>query len=377
MQWLIYSISAGTGVMVPYLGEFYSKERRDLAISIVSIILGVICVLLPFLASLVINTDFTLEINFMKMIFKPWRLFMFISGVPNLITGVSLYFLPESPKFLHSVRCVESAVYVFKNAGSNEENNLSYFYKLQRETNTRSIWKQSANLFSRKYLRLTLTIWTIHIAAFSLGGMGSWYPEIVDSVTSYINYNETGSATICEMFGKRLRPETLNDVCVEKFEISTYSFVIFSEVLFVIVMVSFSVAVKWISKTILLGKIFYNRKFLNSLFAGLTFFLTFISILLTTFLRNPHVSLYLFTSFVWSRALVMILAAIIVESYPTNMRSLATCVANIVARLSYIAASNYIAVLLDYHCELSFVISAFWTVLGGICAFYIPNSKRS
>lgn len=73
----------------------------------------------------------------------------------------------------------------------------------------------------------------------------------------------------------------------------------------------------------------------------------------------------------------MILAAIIVECYPTNMRSIATCVANIVARLSYIAASNYIAVLLECHCELSFLISAFWAAVGGICAFFIPNLRRS
>lgn len=233
--------------MIPYLGEFYSKKRRDLAISIASIILGIICVLLPFLASLVINSDISVEIPFMKITFNPWRLFMFISGVPNLVTAVSLYFLPESPKFLHSVRCVEKAMYT----GIIEDSSCTH----KLETKTCSIWKQSANLFARKHLRLTVIISTMHLAAFSLGGMGSWYPEVVNSVTSYMNYNDTGSATICEIFGQRLRPEKFKDVCAEKFEISTYSFVIFSEILFVIVMMSFSVAVKWITKPVLLGKI--------------------------------------------------------------------------------------------------------------------------
>lgn len=72
----------------------------------------------------------------------------------------------------------------------------------------------------------------------------------------------------------------------------------------------------------------------------------------------------------------MILAAIIVERYPTNMRSIATCVANIVGRLSYFAASNYIGALLEYHCDMSFLISALWALLGGVCAFFIPNLER-
>lgn len=226
------SISAGAGVIIPYLGEFYSAKKRDLAILTASIILGIICVLLPFLASLVINSELNIRIPFIEIVFKPWRLFMFISGVPNLITSSIIFFLPESPKFL----CL-----------AGRDGRRSY-------SENQSLWTQTKNLFSKKYLRLTITISVIHICAFALGGMGSWYPEIVNSVTSYIHKNETDSKTICEIFEKHLKTEKVQEVCVEEFEITTYSFVILSEVLFVLVMMFLSIAIKWISKPLLLSK---------------------------------------------------------------------------------------------------------------------------
>lgn len=232
--------------MIPYLGEFYYTKGRDLAILTASIILGLICVLLPFLASLVFNINLSFEIPFTDLTYKPWRLFMFISGIPNLITGVAIFFLPESPKFLQSQRSDGNALFVIKDVGSNA-----------RSISAEYLRNQTPSLFSRKYLKLTVIICGIHFFAFAIGGMGSWYPEIVNSLTFYINENETRSANICEIFGDRLRPETNKAVCAEKFELSTYSFVIFSEVLFVLVMLIISVAVRWISKPILLSKQFF------------------------------------------------------------------------------------------------------------------------
>lgn len=230
-------------MIVVYLGEFYSTKKRDIAILTASIILGIICVLLPFVASLIINTGWNLEIPFMDNTFKPWRLFMLISGTPNLITGVSLYFLPESPKFL-----------VQKHHVGNNERKLYVDYKEFETYNSSSVWKQSLTLFSKKNLSLTFTILWSHFFVFAIGGMGSWYPEIVNSVTSYIKENENGTATICEIFVKRLRPLQVEDVCLDKFEFSALPFVIFSEILFVMVMLAFSVAIRWISKPVLLSK---------------------------------------------------------------------------------------------------------------------------
>lgn len=221
--------------MIPYLGEFQSTKLRDFAILASSVILGVICVLLPILASLVINGEWQLKIPFTDVTYKPWRLFMLLSGFPNLLTGISIYFFPESPKFLS----VAQRNYAATHSSGFEP----------------SIWKQTSSLISKKYLKLTISICIIHFFVFAVGGMGSWFPEIVNSVTTFIKENKTETSTLCDIFGnKHNLAGNSTESCVEKFELSTYSFVILSESMFVIVMLSFSIAVRWISKTVLLSK---------------------------------------------------------------------------------------------------------------------------
>lgn len=89
---------AATTVFV-YLGEFLISSNRSRSIMIASTIYSVFTIIVPVQAYFVIGGDWRLDIPLLNITYKPWRLFLIISGLPNLICGIILLFLPESPKY--------------------------------------------------------------------------------------------------------------------------------------------------------------------------------------------------------------------------------------------------------------------------------------
>lgn len=59
--------------------------------------------LLPLIAFLVINQEWSFPVIFVDIHYKPWRLFLIVCGFPGFLCGLSMFALPESPKFLLSV----------------------------------------------------------------------------------------------------------------------------------------------------------------------------------------------------------------------------------------------------------------------------------
>lgn len=67
-----------------------------------SVIFGLGCMLLPILGWLVINQEWEFLIPVIGTLFKPWRLFMIVCGLPSLFCALVLLKIPESPKFILS-----------------------------------------------------------------------------------------------------------------------------------------------------------------------------------------------------------------------------------------------------------------------------------
>lgn len=77
-------------------------------------IFGLGAMLMPAIAWLFINQEWRLELPFLGITYKPWRLFMVICGIPGLICGLSLFKIPESPKYLLSMGQEEKALDILK-----------------------------------------------------------------------------------------------------------------------------------------------------------------------------------------------------------------------------------------------------------------------
>lgn len=72
-------------------------------------------ILFPIIAWLFINQEWELDIPFLSIIYKPWRLYFLMCGVSGLGCWLFLGYLPESPKYLLGVNRPEEALVVLKN----------------------------------------------------------------------------------------------------------------------------------------------------------------------------------------------------------------------------------------------------------------------
>jgi len=77
-------------------------------------------------AWLIIPQDWALNVPWLPLMFKPWRLFVILNAVPSIAAASVLFFLPETPKFLFNNTKEEEAVEVLRrmfalNTGRNVE----------------------------------------------------------------------------------------------------------------------------------------------------------------------------------------------------------------------------------------------------------------
>jgi MFS transporter, VNT family, synaptic vesicle glycoprotein 2 len=95
-------ISGATSTIFAYLGEFLGAKNRSRSMMIASVIFGLFCLSMPFLAWVLINQSWSFVIPLLQVTYKPWRLFLMACGLPGLLSGIALVFFPESPKFTFS-----------------------------------------------------------------------------------------------------------------------------------------------------------------------------------------------------------------------------------------------------------------------------------
>lgn len=65
-----------------------------------SFIFGLFCIGLPILAWICLSYNWEFNIPYIGVIYKPWRLFILICGLPGLFCTFLLLFIPESPKYV-------------------------------------------------------------------------------------------------------------------------------------------------------------------------------------------------------------------------------------------------------------------------------------
>lgn len=98
----LFNSLSGTSTIFAYLGEFLDVRNRSRSTMFSSVIFGVFSLFLPIVAMLIINQQWSFFIPVLQVTYKPWRFFLLACGFPSLISGLSLIFFPESPKYTFS-----------------------------------------------------------------------------------------------------------------------------------------------------------------------------------------------------------------------------------------------------------------------------------
>lgn len=173
-----------------------------------TIILGTACILMPLAAWIVINQDWEFYVPIINVMYKPWRMYVIVSGLPGFLGAIGLIFLPESPKFVLAQGNKTATHHILKqmNRWNNGRKSSLEPFDLYEESESienrqrildckqsrfpllKTIWIQTAPLFKPPYLRATLLICIIQFGMYATAnGFFMFYAEILNRMASNLN----------------------------------------------------------------------------------------------------------------------------------------------------------------------------------------------
>jgi MFS transporter, VNT family, synaptic vesicle glycoprotein 2 len=334
--------------------------------------------MLPTFAVLTINQEWSFDINFLGIVYKPWRLFLLVCSLPNLFCVLILLFIvPESPKFTYATGDEEKTLQIFRkihriNKGSSASFDISEISKNEEfgESCQKSsqgffnfMWSQTTPLFKGSHLKNILTACFIQFTICNTAnGFWTFLPEILNKVSLWEESGK-GHATVCDVFTSTLGVNSSSSVhCVQKIELSafihTFEYVFFLAIGFSIM----SLLINRVGKLIILCFIFT---------------ICGSAAILLIFVKVPLISSYLFLIMLTVGLGMSIINASTVELFPTKMRAMAVCISMMFGRSGSVVGSLIIGVVIESHCTETFTMPIVLIVTSLALSFTIPNiSKR-
>lgn len=216
--------------------------------------------LIPFSAWATINQDWQLEIPFIDLTYKPWRLFIVVCAIPGLVSAIALIFLPESPKFVLSQGDKVGAYQILQkinrwNNGKKSElekfeirEEIEWIEKQQcmsdmekgRFALLKSVWNQTAPLFKPPHLKPTILLCTIQFGTYlTSNGFFMFIGEILNRMSVNLDSFIDDRIMMCDAINmKSTNTNTFefddSEVCVDKLEISALANGLYLELIFAV-----------------------------------------------------------------------------------------------------------------------------------------------
>ncbi|XP_058811375.1 synaptic vesicle glycoprotein 2B-like [Topomyia yanbarensis] len=368
-------ISAPAATVYAYLGEFCTPARRTQMISCASIMaaLGVVYVALIGWWMLSYDWSFTISAS---MEYRPWRLLFILYTLPGFLAAIAYIFCPESPKFqLSKGRHVEALDILKRLYCINHKVKDAEEYKvisLLPETNAnheqskgriidilKSMRDQTVPLFKPPLLKYFFVCCMHSITAFAIyGGLGLWFPQIMNQVTSG---SSPDGELICSILEVNKTAETSQPtVCDDHVQQETF--------IYTIILGCFGACCS-LFISLALGKVSGKAMLVfNTVLAGVA------GILLQFFSNSYLVAILFCVEIMFAGICVMLVNAAAVSLFPTHVRGMAVSLVNMIGRLSCFVASSVIGIFMAQNCALTFyVLSGVLFVSGGL-TFLLPRS---
>ncbi|XP_037921735.1 synaptic vesicle glycoprotein 2B-like isoform X2 [Hermetia illucens] len=384
-----FFVSGGSATVYAYLGEFHTNQARSKAIMGAAVIFAIAVLLIPGCAWLVINQSFQIYIPFLDIVYKPWRLFLLVCGIPSLICALCLFVIPESPKYtlLYKGQAetiqILSRIYSINTGNARETYPFTHIEQTDEYTlrvsdsalmrhpalNTFiAMWKQTSSLFHRKYLKQTVLGCLLQFITFiTANGLYMWFPAIIDEIGEFRNLNPNGRASLCQILvGNKIHNHTNLEHavprCRETLDITTYQYALFLEALYVISLALIGFIVNAVGKISILFVIL-----VGSGIAGLV----------VAYVTMPLLAIYLFIILMLSGLAPVVINAATVDLFPTSLRATAVCITLMFGRSGSVVGANIISSVLDVNCEAAFLFSGISLIFGGFMGLLIPKKLET
>uniref|UniRef100_A0A182W337 Major facilitator superfamily (MFS) profile domain-containing protein n=1 Tax=Anopheles minimus TaxID=112268 RepID=A0A182W337_9DIPT len=387
-----FFISGSSATIYAYLGEFHAKSNSSRAIMGASFVFGVGCILLPLIAWSVINQEWEFTIPLLDIVYRPWRLFIVVCGLPSLVCGIALLYFPESPKFLFSRGYEQETIeivrtmYRWNTGGKGPKLELTSLLqeteaqqtKIRREeaANSKSVlrllkqmWQQTAPLFMGTYRKRTTIICVLQFGIYlTSNGMYMFFPDILNRIAELEDQGVVRT-TVCQAVYttqvdlRQLQQPDLNatvlpEVCHQKLDISAYEHSFVLETIYALGFAVIGLIINAVGKLPILVFIFG--------FCG-------ICGILIVFIDLPLLAIWFYVILLTCGFCISVVNACTVDLFPTNLRAMAVCISLMFGRLGSVVGANIVGMLLDSQCELTFWISGISLIGCGVLSFFIPN----
>ncbi|XP_058456875.1 synaptic vesicle glycoprotein 2B-like [Malaya genurostris] len=380
-----FFISGSSATIYAYLGEFHNNRNRARAIMGASVVFGVGCLLLPGFAYIVINREWAFTVPVLDVVYRPWRLFLVICSLPSLISGVVMLGLPESPKFMlyqgNMKASIDTVQWMHRiNSGKAAPPLLIDFIHPDEEDKQfeqrravlndskgcrlmKLIWDQTSPFFRKPYLKITAIVCFLHFGTyFSSHGMFMFFPEIVDRIaeSTAAGINRTTVCNAVYMQTELIYSDVtgVQDCNHQMLDVSSYKLTFILQVFDALGFALIGVLINVVGKLSIMLFVF-----VTSAIAGALILLVDI----------PLVGISLYIILMLSSFSGCVVNAVIVDSFPTNLRAMAVCTALMFGRLGGVAGANMLGLLLNDHCEWTFAIPCTILIICAVLSFFIPN----
>ncbi|XP_058458628.1 synaptic vesicle glycoprotein 2B-like isoform X1 [Malaya genurostris] len=373
-------ISAPSATIYAYLGEFTNTEKRTMIISFASVAVGLSSIFTGTLGWLVLSFDWRVDI-WSLVTFRPWRLLIILYSLPGAIAAVWMVFLPESPKFYLSQGRDDLALKVLQKVflGNKAGASLDEF-PVQRivpevcedEVGSQrkgfsailcSMWNQTAPLFRSPNVLYFSVCCALQFGMFFVSaGMGLWYPEIINRLTSTIPED---SEAICDILeGKNgtvedLTPFFADEECDDHMTQDVFVYVVVLGSIYTFLYLIISAILHKINRGYIL---FFNL------------FISGTSGMLLLFIDDMYLVLMLFCTFmVFAGISISLVNGAAVSIFPTNVRAMAVCLSLMMGRLGSVAGTNLIGLIMEQNCTVTFALFAACSLVGAMLTLILPR----
>nr|XP_023013423.1 synaptic vesicle glycoprotein 2B-like [Leptinotarsa decemlineata] len=372
-----FSFNGGFSAFTAYLSEWHSSKYRGMVQLVRGIGLAIANVTIPLLAWGILPRYINFQL-FGILDIHSWNVFIFVTILAPFSCALVCYFEPESPKFLMTNGRNEEALKVFKiayrmNTGKPEE---SYPIKqLVDETNylerKKSVGAIKASFAAFKPLvtppylyKLLLVCFTAFISSMGFQSLKLWFPQLLQSLNDYQQYNNGSSSGMCEIIDfLNEKTVTTSSVCVVNLDNSS---VYINAIIIGLVQIVLYITAG-----------FFIRLLGQKLLAGITSSISGICAICMYFAKNSTTIIALFSIFHGFMGLTgNTSVAITLEIFPTTFRTTALSMHFMTARIGSIAGNMVFPTLISSGCLLPFMFCAGLAFMIPVMVFFYPNTTN-